>query len=80
MNLISLKLLTIASQIARKKEEVSYSYDNFRIKDIGKFDNGSMDGVKASIWEIGLPVIIILFMAFLGVLIYVGAKKLIEQN
>lgn len=78
MNLIGLKLL--ANQVAKKKEEVSYSYENFDIKDIGKFDNGSMDGVKASIWEIGLPVIIILFMAFLVVLIYVGAKKLIEQN
>lgn len=56
MNLIGLKLL--ANQIAKKKEEVSYSYENFDIKDIGKFDNGSMDGVKASIWEIGLPAII----------------------
>lgn len=54
MKLIGLKLL--ANQIAKKKEEVSYSYENFDIKDIGKFDNGSMDGVKASIWEIGFPV------------------------
>ena len=75
MNLISLKLLTIASQIARKKEEVSYSYDTFKIRDIGKFDNGSMDGVIASILEIGLPVIILLFMVFLGVLIFNKAKK-----